>query len=166
MKIYWRVKNFQLTGTGVGTFPPPDEDETGSFNFDTVEIPQTYANSEENLVCSSYFNAGDYDVSIDPTLPRRNNDNLFALGFNASFPFNGLLDSSGNEYGINVFYGPDATTTPSTSIKIFDVIMPVYITIDGLPDDAYMGGDLQLILTPLEYWSYGGTYNTSTGEPL
>ena len=171
MKIYWRVKRFRLTGSGVGTFPPPNEDTTGTFNFDPVEIPQTYANSEENLVCSSYFNYfnvvdGNEDVGIDPTLARRNNDGLFALGFSASFSFDGLVDSSGNEYGIDAFYGPDATTTPSTSIKVFDLIMPVYITVDGFGDDAYMGGNLQLTLTPIEYWSYGGTYSTSTGQRL
>jgi len=170
MKIYWRVKRFQLTGSGIGTYPPPFEDITGTFNFNPVEIPQTYANSEENLVCASGFSfnrSPDFGgIVLNQYTANKNNLNLFSLNFTASFSDDGIRNSLGGENGFNAFYGPYATTIPSTSLNIFGVNMPVYITIDGLPDDAYMGGDLQLTLTPLEYWSYGGTWNTSTGEPL
>jgi hypothetical protein len=185
MKIYWRVKRFRVTGSGIGTFPPPFEYLTGTFAFPPFEIfskpfslyEDKLQNSEEELVCPSYFETLNPEppieyLSVFP-LPAtnllfatKNKNNLFALDIDSNFPFEGLLDSGGGYQGINIFFGPYATTSPSTSLNIFGVNMPVYITIDGFGDDAYMGGNLQLTLTPIEYWSYGGTWNTTTGEPL
>jgi hypothetical protein len=179
MKIYWRVKRFRVTGSGIGTFPPPFEYLTGTFAFNPFEIfSKSYyvfedklRNSEEELVCPSFFQTLSPEfpieyVSVAPLPATKNKNNLFALEIGSNFPFEGLLDSEGVYQGINIFFGPYATTSPSTSLNIFGVNMPVYITIDGFGDDAYMGGNLQLTLTPIEYWSYGGTWNTTTGEPL
>jgi hypothetical protein len=179
MKIYWRVKRFRVTGSGIGTFPPPYEYITGTFNFNPFEIfSKSYSvfedkllNSEEELVCPSFFQTLNPEPPIEyfivlPLPATKNKNNLFALGISGGFPFEGLLDSEGGYQGININFGSYATTIPSTSLNIFGVNMPVYITIDNLPDDAYMGGNLQLTLTPIEYWSYGGIYNTITGEPL
>ena len=168
MKIYWRVKKFRLTGAGTGTLPPPSP-LAGTevfFTFDPVEIPQMYANSEENLVCASEFyfdQEGNFGgIGLNEGTISKKELNLFSLDFSVSFGF----DSLSFIYGFNAFGGLGLTTNSPHSLIIFGVSMPIFITVDGFGDENNMGGSMQLTLTPIEYWSYGGTYNTSTGEPL
>ena len=164
MKIYWRVKKFRLTGAGTGTLPLSGEE--AFFTFDPVEIPQMYANSEENLVCASefYFDQEDDfgDIGLNERTISKKELNLFSLDFNAVFGF----DSLNFIYGFRAFGGLGLTTNSPHSLIIFGVSMPIFINAQGFGDENNMGGSMQLTLTPIEYWSYGGTYNTSTGEPL
>jgi hypothetical protein len=41
------------------------------------------------------------------------------------------------------------------------IVTPLFVE-----SSAYKSGGVQLTFTAREYYSYGGTYNTSTGQPL
>jgi len=43
------------------------------------------------------------------------------------------------------------------------VINPIQVTVPIYGGD---GGNLSIEISPVEWWSYGGTYDTQTGQPL
>lgn len=153
MRIWWRIKKFRFYGTYV--LNPETDPETRNWEI----VVERNANSEENLVCNpnpgwtTEFTLNTFGVSGFSL------ENIFQDGANyvvgSSFGA-GFVDGS-QEQGI--FY-----------VSAYDVILKTY-NFGGVT--YYMTGDnntynefTTINHEILEYWSYGGTYDTSTGFPL
>jgi hypothetical protein len=126
----------------------------------------TPVGSEENLVClgeSEYGFFGDIIVSnIAPSTQPVEVFYDYTSGFKTdekffpSFSFNSLYIS-----------GSPLGTPPGQKVGSVRLIFNGYtITKDLYTSDTGANGDVLIDFTCVEYWSYGGTWNTSTGELL
>jgi len=146
MKLYWRLKKFRFYGTYT--------DNDGVLREYSINV-ESNAGSEEELVC----NPG-WAVSLV---------NITADGFSM-----GLTQVSEGGYVPELAFGGFFLNVPQETG--FTVLTPAYIETVGLPTYNFEG--VTLYQQPefnnigtqnheiLEYWSYGGTYNTQKGEAL
>jgi len=165
MAAYWRVKSWQVSFG----FTYPDEDlanktvnQTFSVTSPDFGIPIT---AEEQLVCDNGLKAWDFDIPEPPP-------GIVSALSNASFSittYSWSFNSDYAEFGELVFPFTESDTPPS-------YILPITITIGNytttLQAAGFGGGggsdpgSGSGSITAVEFWSYGGTYSTSTGEPL
>lgn len=146
MRLFWRVRKIRFYGTYEPT-PPL----TGTRNYELVW--SSAADTEEGLVCnpgwtliSSQGTRESYFIIEDVT--------SYQDQYVVRLSFLGEFDDT---------FGPDAFSFSNPSI-----IDPNYssinfegVTMWGIvPDGATFNYEI------LEYWSYGGIYNTETGELL
>ena len=156
MQTYWRVRTWTFTASGEIEF------EDGSLPFSTTitditsrdvetALPHTL---EEGLVCSNLFENIIFNVyCLIEFYQAETGGGLYSSGLVGEV----VDDSNSLEF---VF----ATNISSAFIiSILGTNIPISI-------DYIAGGGTVIsgsaTLTPTEWWSYGGTYNTSTGEPL
>jgi len=163
MQTYWRVRTWTFTANGIATntddpgdtFPISSEiTDITSRDIETA-FPQTL---EEGLVCGNFFsNAEDYFAEIE---------------FGQAKTSGGLYDSGLfcgiEDYRVDPleFYFA-AINSSAFSISILGTNIP--ITMQYVNDDEefiYAITSGSATLTPTLWWSYGGTYNTSTGAKL
>ena len=158
MKMYWRVKTWRVTVTVSG------RTVGGISNGQYVEYFYKDAESEEDLVCPGvglvlsdpWGNiGGEFAFQL---FPNTNGTSLAAF-----FLFKPGDDSG--EYVIssiqNTFFN---TLGGQISLENFGPggTCNFYIPNNLLPEY----GGLGLSIRAHEYWSYGGTYDTATGEPV
>ena len=146
MELYWRIKKWNAIITQDGT--------TANFFFERDGEPNPInPTSEEELVCfrpigGDFFPSGFDQISI-------------SFGFVIMLPRNSLyhpaISLSGNI--ISNFWG--SLQVYGQQVGSIDVVGFGSINCYGFGNFSVTG-----TITPVEYWSYGGTYNTSTGLPL
>jgi hypothetical protein len=171
MALYWRVKRFKYSLTGGyqgGENPITISGGSGVF-AQNINPP-----NEEALVCggptlftgSATLSAP--QITITPNFYMK----LFEANFLSSSPF---FQSTGSTYKTffqitsdSVFGGGEFVN----SIKTFEFAVPCG-SYSGIKSGTLFqsfgpnySGSVSLVIEPSEYWSYGGTYNTTTGEPL
>ena len=180
MQTYWRVKSWNFTGGGVvraffdeedgGNIDTPFSD---SFpNIPSIDGDGNPNTEESNLVCSNGFfreTSGIFDVEAE-------------IGFDQPKKVGDLYDSGINGYIIGLEgYGflfsssrdPTSQPTPyggalpsNGFLSILGANVPMYADFNFRDDDADVPEETISsygTLTPASWWSYGGTYNTSTG---
>lgn len=145
MKSYWVLRKFSISGTYLD-----GASVTQSFSI-TLKNPSS---SEDQIVC-------------DPAWVVDTSSNLNTI--------------NGSWYSNNSFYKDGSLIVPDYSISAlyqngggsgFSIVSldasgyPQTFLFEGMTFYGTDGGALTFTLTPIEYWSYGGTYNTSTGAKL
>jgi len=166
MQTYWRVRTWTFTASGIATESQDPSDTlefsstiTGitSHNFQT-SVPQTL---EEGLVCGNYFD-----------VPSPNGDFYSFIEFGQPQTGGGLYNSGFVGEAVDNRIYPLEFVFPAIGSTLFDIsildtdipINMIYVNDEvGVTYDITSGS---ATLTPTEWWSYGGTYDTSTGEPL
>jgi len=159
MKIYWRVKSWTISG----------EYAYGPYSYDFSQTFTSTLSEEASLVCLANNLDTDFypDVEVGNTgrtyfqRPYSfywNSSSLFYpdLLWQISFPDPAFPDE--RSVGTQLSDFNEATYT------ILGYTMPCGVTKkDG---DEFISEANNVIVVPASYWSYGGTYDTSTGEPL
>lgn len=164
MKAFWRVKTWRVKGLLLDSIATPQYiDRDGNF----IEITK-----EEELVCAIGFGFATFVEDTDGYPDRAEfflwkvNEAFTVIKEDKSFYpriLFGFEYSTPDEITEIVSSELDWNTLPSTedagTIKFMNYEIPGF-KIAG--NGSYVGGSI----TPEEYWPYGETYNTSTGEPL
>lgn len=179
MALFWRVKNweFRTTGTlsdgfGVGY----DLTYLGSsWATATIENPVI---SEEYLVCKSqelflFTNNVDGLVTTDDETYPINGIRQFGFSFGSIPVFDARYQGS-RYYPIFFFQmlGPVLSSSIAPGPGYSSVVGTYYLSfLDYIVQGDLFGadgasGDVEVEINAKEYWSYGGTYNTETGEKL
>jgi len=165
MQTYWRVRTWTFTASGIATEINDPTDTvlfsstiTGitSHDFQT-EVPQTL---EEGLVCGNYFDGIILDAYcfIDFSNQAKTSGGLYDSGL-----FGEAVDETAA--AVEFLFGTNISS--DFNISILGTNIPIsmrYVNDDQ--EFTYQVTSGSATLTPTLWWSYGGTYNTSTGEPL
>jgi hypothetical protein len=166
MQTYWRVRAWDFNADiVVRFFDYPDEGENTDIPFTTsVTDIRSDAEDEETLVCSNeFFKAGIQNADLFffpvsfPSYPYRKVGDLYYSGFG------GFIEDNAEETEFSFW----AENSGQFSISILGATLAISADYMG----SISGGSHEVIsctasLTPSEWWSYGGTYNTSTGQRL
>jgi len=190
MGVYWRVKTWRATisggysaiGEGSAFF---NLIYSGSGDFDQPSS-NPYPLKEEEIVCGKireYFTNYSFTATISgPEYTVTENFNIFLspflLGFiklsEDSIATSFLVESHqfGSVVGFSTEPGPpylvDVLSDSIIEYKFLGKTIQTNKLWVRIPFSPYsqLKTNLKLILEPSEYWSYGGTYNTTTGQPL
>jgi len=165
MQTYWRVRTWTFSASGIATnnddpsdFFPISSTITDITSRDSqTDVPQTL---EEGLVCGNYFeffSASRYNAFI---------------GFYGTKTNGGLYNSG--LVGEVLDYRTDplefvflAEGSSAFSISILGANIPIGMTYENDEEEfSYIITSGSATLTPTLWWSYGGTYSTSTGARL
>jgi len=172
MDTYWRVRTWRFTVSGLagpaGDEPTIPISETisniSSGNFEDA----TNYNSEEQLVCSNsfFFNTVDDDIFsyIGFGNPEKSDDlyNSGISGYFQNIETFGLVCEF-RTYPVYPPFEPDVNN--SGTITVLGATLPLLIYyLDE--QETITFADVVATLTPTLWWSYGGTYDTATGNPL
>ena len=174
MAVYWRVSKWRakISGSATSFF---DEDVTFSstdYNLNRISGPST---EEELILCvplplgfrtdlvpivqvdDTNFD-GQFNLTLDPRFSiEKEAGDLYSIVsqiFVSSEPGPLFVDPADPEYDLVI--GSCVINMAGSSI-----VTPLFVQ-----SFAYKSGNVQLTFTAREYYSYGGTYNTSTGQPL
>ena len=170
MQTYWRVRTWKFEISGLESLAGDPEDFSPfSGTIDNItsgnfEDKSNY-NSEKQLVCSNDFFFNTVDDFIFAVIrfgnPEKSND-LYTSGINGYmydegyvYEFRVYPEYPQNEPGVN----------NSGTITVLGATLPLFVYIDD-PEETITFADVVATLTPTLWWSYGGTYNTSTGAKL
>jgi len=167
MQTYWRVRAWDFSANiVVRLFDYPEEGQNTDIPLESsVSDIRQEAEDEQTLVCYSEFIRQDrldgYPKSGDIFFfPYRKVGDLYYSGLG------GLIEDgqSNTEFA----FWADNQTYPSAQFPISILGATLDITAFYLEDAEYESEVISCTasLVPSEWWSYGGTYNTSTGEPL
>jgi hypothetical protein len=172
MKLYWRVRSWSFSASGFGeddgeVFPfSTNIDNIKSYFYSVPDDENIPTPREEQLVCGGisypfFTNIDDPDLenTIEVGL-----QGVFKVGDLYNPSFEGIVRDS--RQGVEYFMG--ATLPPltdvSSTIPLFGGSLPIGASSTLGLDSVVLS--FTATLTPSEWWSYGGTYDTSTGEPL
>lgn len=154
MRVWWRIKKLRFYGTYIlDPFGP--EPQTGDWEF----VAERNADSENKLVCNPSPNwlTTSYDgieegaaVVLDMSAYKHNDDYILGFGFAAKFL--GGTEEQGVNY-VSVWEDDSLGTYEFEGLTLYN---------NGFLFDPTATINHEI----LEYWSYGGTWNTVTGEPL
>jgi hypothetical protein len=170
MTFYWRVKKFKVTISGSGTAKANGQSVQMSGTFDL--IPRDEIKSESQLVCNlpSIYQGNGGEFVFDGIAKGA----LFA----SLFHFPEYYQKSGSSniqtnislgagVSVNYFFfdrGPIGyMKMGSWSINFYGGSLSGELY---SPPSSFSSGSFNTKFEATEYWSYGGTWNTSTGEPL
>jgi len=184
MKQYWRVKKLHVTCSFTGHLfsDPAQPTSNESFSFDVI----SGASAEEGLVCSANldtiqnlsktsritdisisFSFGKSDYYFNST--SQENVKLYFAGF--------YFDCINDDFSsFTSIYG-SPTTNPLSNIIFngyqlyqgetgFSPRPPTGTPLTFWDDGSGTITNFSMSILATEYWSYGGTYDTATGEPL
>jgi len=170
MTFYWRVKKFKITISGSGIAKSAGESVQMSGTFDLIRRDEI--KSESELVCNL------------PSIYEGNGGELVFDGIPFGELFGSLLhlpeyyQKSGSSniqtniflaagYGINYFFYllqfNEYMPMGSWSINFYGGSLSGELY---SPPSSFSSGSFNTKIEATEYWSYGGTYDTTTGEPL
>jgi len=162
MATYWRVRTWTFSASGIAT-NNDDPLDTIPFSSTITDItshseetglPQTL---EEGLVCGNYFSfSGAY---IDFLGQAKTSGNLYDSGLSGE-----VIDYSTAPLEFTF----SARNSSAFSISILGTNIPItmFWNNDEPEEGAYTITSGSATLTPTLWWSYDGTYDTSTGTPL
>ena len=166
MTIYWRVKKWKIAMSGVGLL---DEIYQIFFNGIAHELTRiTPQQTEESIVCSSnfFFRAEGVPISVEGITAEiielefsgaKKSGDIYALGMRA------VVDGAGYD-GLKTNSG-EGSVVGTWSMEFFGG--PITGDLYSFQGGSWEGSSgIVMTISASEYWSYGGTYNTTTGEPL
>jgi hypothetical protein len=182
MTPFWRVRKWEISVTGTLVGPGTEWTFSGTPN-ELFGYPEA-VEKEEDLVC---FNSQDkfyigFASELVPwaTLngePFENIANLF-VGLGYVFPPYNTFESNAivkndDIYKLPFFWGIGGIALLSDPLEAGWVPVGTYtfdvLGVSTVPRTLYgpnLSGSVTAIVSAKEYWSYGGTYSTTTGEPL
>ena len=155
MKIYWRVKSWTISGEYV----------YGPYSYDFSQTFTSTLSEEAHLVCLANNLNTDFSPDTgDGTFFQRpysfswNESSLFYpdLIWSVSFP-----DPAGPDQRS---VGTQLSEFNEATYTILGYTMPCGVF--KKDDDEYVSEAINVTAVPASYWSYGGTYDTATGNPL
>ena len=181
MSLYWSVKKFKVSVSGSldydnqdSEYPVRTETYSGEFDLTTLYYsPQfgdetTAPTSEDQLVCG-------YDIGFEGVGGDRSITGVFEPSndpFPVEFYSAALFYKQGELYkkygqvrvsGLVLTGVSGGTAVGTCEVKIAEkTITSTLFSLDSL----FLSGSINMTLTGTEYWSYGETYNTSTGARL
>ena len=171
MATYWRVRTWTFTVSGLdgeaGLGPPtnPFSETISNITSGNVDDGINYT-LEEQLVCSNspWFGLSDEDDVygyVNFGYPEKSGS-LYTSGISGYMWMSGLVC----EFRVYpVYQNDDPEVNNSGTITILGETLPLFIYIFD-PEVTITYADVVATLTPTLWWSYGGTYNTSTGARL
>jgi len=157
MSLWWKVKKIRFYGVfGIPDFAPENY-------YDWELIVERNATSEESLVCNPSPSWNIVSVlNLEPTAAGLGYDYVYINNGNyvPEVSVFGLFKAEGSqlEFGFQYASVYDPITLRSKNISIDG------ITLSEVAIAYSDSGTLNYEI--LEYWSYGGLYNTETGQPL
>jgi hypothetical protein len=165
MALYWRTKKWTISASG--SFISNNFGEPIVVSGGGEATLLTPIDSEEALVCSGEYGFGVYGDLLM---------NGFPMSYEVYWDFYFYGKKSNNNFypyfDYNSVYIQNNNSREDQKIGIFRFLFNGYTITKNLYTDTaeppYSGtsGNVQIDLTCTEYWSYGGTYDTSTGNPL
>jgi hypothetical protein len=179
MKIYWRVRSWSFSANAIRrTYDQPDPeqytDTPFTTNLDNIVSKQfigpdavlTVNTKEEELVCGAFFTEGlDELVDIWGVIEF---GTVKKVGDQYNAGLSGyvidLLNAAEYSFRTPTPYAVQATSTISFCGGTLPIGVRSIAEGGEFPESIISLGPASL--TPTSYWSYGGTYDTTTGEPL
>jgi hypothetical protein len=164
MALYWRTRRWRVDASGSFYSDGRGSPENPIVYSGGGELTQyTSVDSEENLVClggSEYGFFGDVDVESMPQLVEVFYD--YTSGYKTDLKFFPSFSFS------TIYLSSSPSETPAVEkVGSVRLIFNGYtIAKDLYTNDTGASGNVLIDFTCIEYWSYDGTWNTSTGEPL
>jgi hypothetical protein len=186
MALYWRVKTWEIKINGDLNII---EDSVYGINkvtylgdsfVEMISLPSI--NSEEDYVCGS---GGVEPLSVsplqanyhyyDPPLDRIfSYTQGFSLVFSAGYPYEYNLLTDGSNYYLffGLFISPAVSSnyapTYNVNVGSYSISFNGYTKTGNLYSVGGFAssGNILCEIKAKEYWSYGGTYDTTTGNPL
>jgi len=161
MALYWRTRKWRV-------------DASGGFISDSYGAPIIYSGggeltqytpvgSEEDLVCKGGDEYGFFgDINVDSGTQPVEIFYDYTSGYKSDSKFFPT-------FALNTIYISSSPAGSPPGQKIGDVRLlfnGYTITKDLYINDTGASGNVLLDFTCTEYWSFGGTYDTATGEPL
>jgi hypothetical protein len=189
MDWWWRIKSYRASAPA-STVTVRDNESfdqpiyvTSFPQIDSIFVPRPSTTLEEEIVCnppkddlSFQFN-GTQTKDIPPMsypvgIVIQHFVSFLGSGFGIEGnitqpPYTcGLLRSTsmGGEYVISA--GSTHAICGTLTIKTTKSLVQTFNILFQLPETTLISGSINILIEPYEYWSYGGTYNTSTGDPL
>jgi len=166
MKTYWRVRSWDFSASG-GLLV---EGETGSYSVSVEGIQSGSGNiflnelytQEEQLVCGGGFYFG---AEFDDLIANIRFGTVKKVGDLYNAGLSGLVydnSQSGNEYR---FGTPTVNMQINSTLSFCGGSIPIGATSLNEQSPVTLLS-LAASLAPASWWSYGGTYDTATGNPL
>lgn len=174
MAVYWRVSKWRakISGSAISFF---DEDVTFSgtdYNLNRIFGPST---EEELILCAPSPLGFRTDLVPIEEVDGAQFEGQFLLTLDPRRPIQkeaGDLYSIVSEIFVSIVQGSLYVDPPDPEYDLVigscvinmagsSIVTPLFVQ-----SFAYKSGGVQLTFTAREYYSYGGTYNTSTGQPL
>ena len=144
MKSFWVLRSFSITGTYNGP----------SSVLDFSIVLSSSATKEEEIICNPIW-----EISSFSSL------NSIVGSWYGGGQFYKYGDLVIPNYEIFALYdegqGAGFAVTSQTSSGYEETF-----SFEGMTFYGTSGGALSFLITPISYWSYDGTYDTSTGNPL
>jgi hypothetical protein len=169
MEIYWRIKTWEISSATGAVIFPIDEDDSITYTFTegTKELGSTDATTEEELVCTKYFNKTALIQTVVTNTLAPPPSSIFTTFGLTYFP---TASKSGSNYQMSFIgfissVGTDlVSTTKEGPIVGYISLSPLDISVPLRADSAEASGNVSVSLNATEWWSYGGLYDTATGE--
>ena len=190
MEWFWRIKSYKVSAPA-STVTVQDTDAfdkptiTTSFPaIDSIFVLRPEITSEEEIVCNEGLNNGfvfTYTGTRTIDIPPSTFSVPLLIGHSVAF-----LGSGENATG-NLLQSPKTINLiiPTTmdgayvisggatnaicgvlTVKTTKNLVQTFNIIFSQAETTLISGSINVLIEPNEYWSYGGTYNTSTGLPL
>ena len=166
MQTYWRVRTWTFSASGtkrIYNFPEVGDItdvaiETSLSGIQSGTAFNEFYTSEDQLVCDGGFYKNDPD----------NSDKFATIDFQGGATRVGNLYDSGMQgaiYDINSAEWLFGTIYNSWSVSVLgnDLPMDVNLFPSEFEEEVI---SISATLTPTLWWSYDGTYDTATGDPL
>ena len=177
MSLFWKVKTWEAKITGTVNFNNGNSETYLLTTYQELS-PSIQINSEEYYVCKG-FEAFSFGRTIQTSLVIGGADPvIFDYAWNFLYNFNSEGGFGAYRSG-NLFYPSFETQLPGPVISFdaptYNTNVGVYqISLNGFTisgelyalDDNAPSGNALIKIRAKEYWSYGGTYDTATGDPL
>ena len=182
MEFYWRIKRYKFS-MPASSFTVSGDSLPSVVVFSCVAVndivsSNLFASTEEDIVCG--FGGGSLMSVVLPFIQTVDGESFDATSSFGVFP---QIVSQGNivtppeTVGLNVFTQADggyffiADSAPSfaqcgtLTVKITNTLKYNFKIFFAL-SLVSVSGSINILLEPNEYWSYGETYDTTTGLPL
>jgi hypothetical protein len=168
MKTYWRVRSWNFSASGTANSGEGGEDFPYSVSVEGIQsgsgdifLSELYT-QEKQLVCGGGFYFG---AEGDDLIANIRFGTVKKVGDLYNAGLSGLVYDniqSGNEYR---FGTPTVGMQITSTLSFCGGSIPIGAT--SLSEEVPVTLlSLTASLTPASWWSYGGTYDTATGEPL
>jgi len=171
MRLYWRVRSFSVSGsyTNYQFNHPANPPQSASYSG----TADSNADTELNLVCGVGTTS---NLSLSGNITDANLELVFS---GADFYFNSpptqpivklygsidFLSNADDSSGVSTIVGGSLSPFLIDGFQVYEDGNPVNYNAQssfGTP----LITDFNSTIVASEYWSYGGTYDTATGEPL
>jgi hypothetical protein len=188
MSLFWRVKKWEakIDGSLERTISGERQALTFDGTFRELQNQSPYPTTEEDLVCFNdgskpaliYYKTSNW-YNVDGTPDSDTFGFVISSGYRSDQYYSGV-EKTGTDYRVasSIFIGTyflangNGNTPPdytSPLVEAGDYVVNTNVgSLTGKLWSAWADTPATCVITinAKEYWSYGGTYDTATGEPL